>query len=893
MKQISKLFVTKLPVMHKMASGWDAIMFLLLRDKDKFVFLLCLCFLTSLCPCFCLQAQTLNGTVSDAETRRPLEAAMISVLRGNTMIDYALTDAQGHYSLPWKYNGTLQVCISMLGYRREMRKVSATGVLNIFLQFESIVLKEVEIRPGRISSRKDTVRYNLADFASSKDVHIKDVLKKLPGMDVEENGQVKYKGKAIDHFLVEGMDVTGGRYNQINNNLNAKAVKSAEIMENYQSVKALKGKINSEKVALNLQLDPAARDQWIVNATLGNGWSNASQEIGNIEKRTSEKGELLWDATANALQLGKGKQSVYSYKTNNNGTDLSREQALLTNNSSEEIPLPHFLAQSATSAPLDLTRLLFNETHTLNANRMCQWNDERSLRLQAGYTHNQISQQRRNMQIYYQPDDTLHIDETYHYHLLSDAAHLEAHYEDNRARHFLANRFLVEGETNRGTSRELQQTIRTSQLAVKNLFSFIRNEENSTWEFNSVTQYAYIPSMLSLASEKNKYGQQNLYTDNKGSCLKKHNGFTRRYTVGVQGEWGKVQHTKDMFAVSLYVSPYFELGRGKWLTSLSLPLKSSRYFAQQKSFLFFDPVLYLRYQLDYHWRFSLYGSLSHVTGDITDLYPFMYRTDYRTWKNGKGLFPVSTRQLYNLYGEYKNTAQEFFITATLAYQRAHNNTLNEQCLSEDAIVYTRRKLNNHTDNWSLQSTLSKGFFDWNLKTSINLLLSRSAGRQLTKIQNTAAPFFKAEVYGKVLLQTYRYDYLQVEPTLIWSPAELFDAEYHATIGYGGSKIGNDTHLSPLLNLVQRLHVTFSIGRADLRLSGEYYRNDLGAGAHLNTVFADAALLYKVKKWRLEARMNNLFNKKEYAYTQYSATQTYTSRLNIRPREMMVLVSYQF
>lgn len=882
-------------------------MFLLLRDKDKAAPLLCLCFLVSLCHCPCLQAQTLNGTVSDAETRRPLEAAMISVLRGNTMIDYTLTDAQGRYSLPWKYNGALQISISMLGYRREMRNVSATGVLNIFLQSESIMLKEVEIRPGRISSRKDTVRYNLADFASSKDVHIKDVLKKLPGVDVEENGQVKYKGKAIDHFLVEGMDVTGGRYNQINNNLNAKAVKSAEIMENYQSVKALKGKISSEEVALNLQLDPSARDQWIANGTLGTGWSAASQEIDNTEKETSQKGELLWDATANALQLGKGKQSVYSYKTNNNGTDLSREQALLTNNSSEEIPLPHFLTQSAISAPLDLTRLLFNETHTLNANRMYKWNDERSLRLQAGYTHNQISQQRRNTQIYYQPDDTLRIDETYHYRLLSDAAHLEAHYENNQAQYFLANRFLVEGETNRGTSHELQQTIRTSQLAAKNFFNFIRNEEKCTWEFNSATQYAYIPSTLSLADGKSKYEQHYLYTDNKGSYLKKYNGFTRQYTAGVQGEWGKVQHTKDTPAASLYVSPYFELERGKWLTSLSLPLKFSRYFVQQKSFLFFDPVLYLRYQLDYHWRFSLYGSLSHSTGDITDLYPFMYRTDYRTWKDGNGLFPVSTRQLYNLYGEYKNTVQEFFITTTLAYQRTHNNTLNEQCLSEDAIVYTRRKLNNHTDNWSLQSTLSKGFFDWNLKTSINLQLSRSTGQQLTKIMNsdassssadtssspTEASSSLADASGQSLLQNYRYDYLKVEPKLIWSPAEVFDAEYHATIGYGGSKIGDDTHLSPLLDLVQRLHVTFSIGQVDLRLSGEYYRNDLGGGSHLNTVLADAALIYKVKKWRLEARMNNLFNKKEYAYTQYSATQSYTSRLNIRPREMMVLVNYQF
>lgn len=890
MKHLGKSSASLLPCMYKIASyaaqdgisyntRWHlvqqriprflskAIAFLLKGSNGRVIPFLCLC--CTLFFCQCLQAQTLSGTICDEESKSPLEGAMISVLRGNMMIDYALTDAQGRYSLPWKHNTTLQISVSMLGYKHEVHTISSAGVLNLLLQSESILLKEVQIRPGRISTRKDTVRYNLSEFISSKDVHIKDVLKKLPGVDVEENGQVMYKGKAIDHFLVEGMDVTGGRYNQINNNLNAKAVKAAEIMENYQSVKALKGKISSDEVALNLQLDPQARDQWIVNNTLGLGWNEST----------------LWDASINALQLGKGNQSIYSYKTNNTGTDLSREQTVLINDASQEIPLYHFLTQPAISAPLDKERLLFNQTHTLNANRMYKWNDEQSLRLQAGYTHDRIRQQRRNTQIFYQPDDTISINETYHYRLLSDAAHLEANYENNSAKHYLVNRFLLEGESNRGASPELQQTIRTSQLAAKNFFNFIRNRDNSTWEFNSATQYAYVPSSLSVYNGKNKYEQQNLYTDNKGRYLKKHNGFTRQYTAGMQGEWDKVSlsdasSNKQSYSpsnFSFYLSPYFELERNKWLVSLSTPLKFKRYFEQQRSFLFFTPKVYLRYQLDYHWKFFLYGRLNRSAGDITDLCPAVYRTDYRTWRNGNGLFPVSTEQLYNIYGEYKNTVQEFFVTATLAYQRTHYNTLNEQSISEDVLVYTRREHSNYTNNWSLLSTLSKGFFDWNLKTSLNLQLSRSTGQQLTNFS----------------LQNYRYDYLKIEPKLIWSPAEAFEAEYHATIGYGGSKIGSDTHLTPLLDFVQRLHLTYSIGHLDLRLSGEYYRNDLGSHTHLNTILADAALVYKRKKWRFEAEVNNLFNKKEYAYTIYSATQSYTSRLNIRPREVLAKIAISY
>ena len=531
--------------------------------------LLLMAFLSFLCFSTISRAQTLSGKITDAETHQPLEAVMISVLRGNMMIDYTLTDAKGQYSLPWKHNGILQLNVSLLGYKREMRNISAAGTLNINLQAESIMLKEVQIRPGRINTRKDTVRYDLAQFTSSKDVHIKDVLKKLPGVDVDENGQVKYKGKAIDHYFVEGMDVTGGRYNQINNNLSAKAVKSAEIMENYQSVKALKGKINSDEVALNLKLDPKARDQWITNGTLGTGWSD------NNDK-------LLWEAGLNALQLGKGKQSVYNYKTNNNGKDLSNEQTRLTGNNQQQVPLSGFLSQPGISAPLDKNRLLFNETHTLNGNRMYKWNDDRSLRLQAGYTHDIIQQQRGNTQIYYQPTDTIQIDETYHYRLRSDIANLELRYEDNSNRNYISNRFTVDGEINRGRSEELGQTLQTSQLSAGNYFNLIRNRESRTWEFRSVTQYAYQPASLLLEEGKSKFNQHNFYTDNSAAYLRKYNGFTQQYKAGIQGERATLKYTptkqpNDFNASHLSFVSYPLLPTGTWkMADNTFPSSESR-----------------------------------------------------------------------------------------------------------------------------------------------------------------------------------------------------------------------------------------------------------------------------------------------------------------------------
>lgn len=863
--------------MHRAHTGFKSFPPALRRRRSRVQapILLLLCLLFAFCRT--LQAQTLTGTVTDAENGRPMDAVMLSVLRGGVMIDYTLTDAQGNYSLPWKHSGTLQLKASMLGYRQEIRSISSAGRQDFRLQTEAIVLKEVQIRGGRIHGRKDTVRYDLSQFASDKDVHIKDVLKRLPGVDVEESGQVKYKGKPIDHFLVEGMDVTGGRYNQVNNNLSAKAVKTAEIMENYQSVKALKSKINSDEVALNLKLAPDARDQWIVNGMLGTGRSAAAEE----KEAPDKKRHLLWEGSVGALQLGSGKQTLYNYKTNNNGKDLGKEQTQFTNHGEKDTGLSSLLSRPGISAPLDKQRLLFNNTHTANGNRMYKWDDERSLRLQAGYTHDRISQERRNTLSYYQPGDTLHIDETYRYRLLKDAAYAEAHYEDNNQEHYLSNRFKAEGLAERSTSQELGQKIRTSQLKAGNRFHLLRNQASGTWEINSNVQYAFLPSSLRVADEKEKYRQQSLYADNSASYLRKHNGFTRQYRAGAQGEWSTLSHPSaghaDVSHLSIYLTTHFQLEQGKWLGSFTLPLREKRYFGRKENHFLYAPSVYLRWQIDYHWKLAFHSSVKRSAEDGTGLYPFAYRTDYRTWRNNNGLTPVSLSHDYQLYGEYKNTVQEFFITVSLYYRQARHNTLYNHTVSQDSTVHTRCRLPHRTENQSFSSTLSKGFYDWHLKTSLSLSLNRSTGKQLTNNR----------------LQAYRYDYLKAEPKVSWLPTENFEAEYHATVGYGGSKIGSDMRLTPLLDLVQRLHLTFSIGCMDLRLSGEHYRNDLDGDTHLNIIFADAAIIYKVKKWRLEANLNNLFNKKEYAYTLYSTTQSSTSRLNIRPREAMITASLQF
>lgn len=77
---------------------------------------------------------------------------------------------------------------------------------------KGIQLKEVSVRAPKISQRNDTLSYLVSAFADQSDRSIGDVLKKMPGIEVDESGNISYNGKAISHFYVEGMDLLQGRY---------------------------------------------------------------------------------------------------------------------------------------------------------------------------------------------------------------------------------------------------------------------------------------------------------------------------------------------------------------------------------------------------------------------------------------------------------------------------------------------------------------------------------------------------------------------------------------------------------------------------------------------------------------------------------------------------------
>ncbi len=764
-----------------------------------------------LTACSLSAQQTIKGIVTDAENGQPVDAATVQIRKAGRQVPltYTLTKADGTFILPLRQaDDSLFVHVSLLGYKAIRQKITAGATLRIRLEPEVFTLKEVEIRPGRVYGRQDTINYDVSQFISPKDEAIKDVLKKLPGVDVDDDGKISYNGKNISKFYVEGMDLTDGRYNQLTNNLQANAVKSVQVMENHQPIRVLQKKLTTEDIAINLKLKDDFRDRWMGTLEGGMGAS-----------------PLLWKGMGNAIQISRKSQSAYIYKGNNRGDDVTDEQNVLTQIGAEGKTgpsIPSFLSQLSFSAPLKKERLLFNNVHSLSGNRVYKLNETTQLRLNANYLHDLTQQER-------------------------------------------------------GTSRisgasSVNQRIQTPDMGVRNYLQNIWTRDKYTLELRSLLRYHNLPARILIDRDKQALNLQQLYLDHSLAFLRKKGSLTRQYTAGITGDLNSIRN-----GTNLYFKPNYQCNLYKWNLAFNLPRVWANFPAASLSRLSVNPFLYINYKFNYAWRFSFHANYHENYGNITDLYPDAYRTDYRNYRMNNGIMPVNRTHSYSLYGEYKNTVREFFATLSLNHNRGCSDRIFEQQIRDGQVTLVSHRLSNHSSGWTAKGTLSKGFYDYGLKTSLTYLLGRSEAEQLSA--------------GERL--PYRYDFMQYEPKITWTPARSFSASYQATIHLGRSKIGTGTRLDPLLDVVQKLQLSYELFPVEINLSADHYHNDVSRDKAVNTFFADLSFRWKTGSWQFVAEATNLFNKKQYSYTQYSATESYTSWIDIRPREFMASARYKF
>lgn len=821
-----------------------------------------------------MQAQFLiKGKVIDNETHQPLERATVTLTRdsSSTIYKYTLTDPKGCFSFSVSENNTWTVHVTYLGYQKESQPVQK-GIGMIFqLKPETISLKEVEIKGGRIYGRQDTVKYDLSRFTSGKEQNIKEALKRLPGIDInEQSGEIRYNGKAISQFTVEGMDVSGGRYNQVTENLKADAVKDAEVIEHFQPIRSLRNKMPSDKVALNLTLKPEVRSRWLLTLQATGGYSD----------------QILYNEKLNALQLARERQSIYLYKADQTGKDLSTElQQLISDNQNFLTPtdVPTFIDQPTFSFPLEKQRLMDNTTHLASVNRLHRKNEEQQSRFTFHYLYDEQHRNQGTQEIYYYPSDTIHIAQAQDYSLYTHQAQATYNYERNGTRSFFRNLLEAHGtwgysQENLQGNRELTQSLQTNSLQLTNQLNLLTTREHTTSGFRSFFRYTYQPTTLQFAQVNQSFGLQQAYTDNQGYYQWKKNGMTFGITGGVQGEWLLLHQTTNFSSpqFKLYATPMWMWERNTFRLTVSADAAYLRKTNPQYTDLRISPTVSLYWQFNPRWELITRAQLQQKNEEATTYYPYSYWQSYRTIVSFSSHVPELQDQLYSFYLTYKRTVHEFFWSLSGSYWNRKKQQLTHSEYRDSIFTLTTWEVPNHNRSYSLTSLLSKGFYDWNLKTSLETQLIHSEGEQA----------------GQGSIQNYRYTQLMLTPKINWTPLSWFNTTYLASLTCNRSLIGEGNNLPALWNIRQRIYLEIGNSTYQIRLTGEHYYNQLDENHHQHIWLADAEVSCIKDKWRFSMGLCNLFNQKEYRYTTYSAIQQYTSWIKMRPREILVSIQYQ-
>ncbi len=204
-----------------------------------------------------------SGTLIDAETQNPLEAATVfmETLRDSTLITYTITDRNGKFVLEGNTSvKKARVNISFVGYESFQREVDLNTPVQdmgkIPLAFSIASLDEVVVRSrAPVTVKKDTLEFNVASFKTKKDASIEDLLKELPGVEVDADGKIKVNGKDVSNILVNGKPFFGNDPTIATRNLTKEIIEKVQVVDTKTKSEAFTGEEgDKESKTINLTI---------------------------------------------------------------------------------------------------------------------------------------------------------------------------------------------------------------------------------------------------------------------------------------------------------------------------------------------------------------------------------------------------------------------------------------------------------------------------------------------------------------------------------------------------------------------------------------------------------------------------------------------------------------
>src|SRR5882757_3437151 len=283
----------------------------------------------------------LKGTISDSAGKQPLGLATITVFKAadTAIITYRLSNPEGEFKVPGlPLNINCRAVISFSGYRvyrREFTLSAAQPQLDwgtILLPPDSKSLDEVLVIAERppVTVRRDTIEFNASAFKTIPNALVEDLLKKLPGVQLDADGNITVNGKPVNRILVDGKTFFGDDPKMATRNLPANVIDKVQVTDDKEEMMR-NGDDNPNNVGkvVNITLKKGVKKGWFGKLYAGAGTDKLYETggIANIYRDTLQVSVLGYMNNLN--RAGFSYSELLSaggfdrIRSNSNGTSTS------------------------------------------------------------------------------------------------------------------------------------------------------------------------------------------------------------------------------------------------------------------------------------------------------------------------------------------------------------------------------------------------------------------------------------------------------------------------------------------------------------------------------------------------------------------------------------------
>lgn len=881
-------------------------------------------FLILLAPVSYAQQRTITGYVSDS-ANKALPSATVNLVNDKaTIIKYAFTDENGAFSFTLTAAEAalpLWLEASYVGYRNQRTALSpGETVYHFKLVSDPGMLKEVIVRnKPPVEQTGDTLHYNVNKFARKEDRSIGDVLKRMPGIEVGDDGSVYFNGKKISNLYIHGDDLMTGRYGAATKTIRKEMIESVDIMMNHQPVKVLKNKIQTDNTALNLVLKDENSLKLSVNGMTGAGFPR------------------LYDVSATAVLLNSRIKALNNIGLNNSGVNYTDDfKQLGTSNFISQInnTPPKIALSMATIGPPDLPlpNYYFNNSRIINLNNLYKTKKDIQFKinLQAFTDRNSLEYVSRTEN--YLLNDTISYRERQYIANNPSLLNTSFNIMINKEPYFFNNNMKVElskedngsfmnfndNAFNQGVNRKIKSfsndinyipSLRGRGIGeLRWLFSYNENRQfldigsgynfeigNQQDYYDNVIQNLRIPALFS-----------NLYLGYRvpGTILTQK--YTAGYIVETQDLVSQLELIKNGGAIpysgdagnnlqwhrnNIYFTPEYQVRYKSIRSNIQLPVTYQNiHYSQQEydlhsknSNLLFNPSADLRYDLNPEQYLGASYMFSNSFSDITGIYRGGILENYRTFNTkDANLQKKATHSLTATYN-FQKAINMLFINSAISLDK----TIAEAILSTEFLNNIQKTVLLPYRNMQSRLSLNAGFskYLFKLKTTLSLKSQWSRFRYVQILNNNTQPCYNdALLFSAKLMK-------KISPaiTLIYEPKGSWNTSH---INDTTGKTGSQEHHAFRLDQYISLAVT-PMKKTNVEVTARHSYSNKSNSTAVQYFFMDAKATYTANRMDLIFSFTNLFNVTNYTLYSLTPYQLMIDQYHIRGRMGILRLSYYF